>query len=93
MSRESVRISFAHDALNELQAFADDARNDYLKASSSEKNYTICGAEFGLENIGNIALVRKSVHSSKEVERYFRHHLRHCMPHLNFRPHLNDTDA
>ena len=58
VSRESIRISFTYVALNGLDVFAADVRNAYLQAPSSHKNYMTCGPEFGLENIGKIALIQ-----------------------------------
>ena len=29
-----------------------DIRNSYLKSPTSQKNYIICGPEFGMENVG-----------------------------------------
>ena len=48
VSRESVRIAFTYAALNNLDVFAADIRNAYLQAPSSQKDYIICGPEFGL---------------------------------------------
>ena len=52
VSRESVHIALTYAALNELDVFAADIRNAYLQAPSSQKEYIICGPEFGVENIG-----------------------------------------
>ena len=52
VSRESVCIALTYAALNDLDVFAADIRNAYLQASSSQKDYIICGPEFGVENIG-----------------------------------------
>ena len=52
VSRESVRIALTYAALNELDVFAAVIRNAYLQAPSSQKDYIICGPEFGVENIG-----------------------------------------
>ena len=48
VSRESVRIVFTYAALNGLDVFAADIRNAYLQAPSSQKDFIICGEEFGL---------------------------------------------
>eukprot|EP00957_Ditylum_brightwellii_P135793 10357071-Ditylum_brightwellii.AAC.1 len=50
VSRESVRIAFTYAALNDLSVCAADIQKAYLQASSSQKDYIICGPEFGLEN-------------------------------------------
>ena len=52
VSRESVRIALTYAALNDLDVFAADIQNAYLQAPSSQKDYIICGPEFGVENIG-----------------------------------------
>jgi hypothetical protein len=57
VSRESVRIALTYALLNGLQVCAADIRNAYLQAPSSQKNYIICGPEFGLENVGKRALI------------------------------------
>ena len=48
LSRESIRIAFTYSALNDLDVCAADVRNAYLQAPSSEKDYIVCGPEFGL---------------------------------------------
>ena len=48
VSRESVRIAFTYAALNGHPVCAADIQNAYLQDPASEKNYFICGPEFGL---------------------------------------------
>jgi hypothetical protein len=57
VSRDSVRIAFTYAALNGVDVCAADIKNAYLQAPSSCKNYIICGPEFGLENVGKVALI------------------------------------
>ena len=52
VSRESVHIALTDAALNDLDVFAAIIKNAYLQAPSSQKDYIICGPEFGVENIG-----------------------------------------
>ena len=52
VSRESVHIAPTYAALNDLDVFAADIQNAYLQALSSQKDYIICGPEFGAEKIG-----------------------------------------
>ena len=52
VSRESVHIALMYAALNDLDVFDADIQNAYLQAPSSQKDYIICGPEFGVENIG-----------------------------------------
>jgi hypothetical protein len=44
---------------------AVDTRNAYLHAFTSEKYFTICGQEFGFENIGKRALVIQALYDGK----------------------------
>eukprot|EP00957_Ditylum_brightwellii_P089790 6838946-Ditylum_brightwellii.AAC.1 len=50
VSCESVRIAFTYASLNDLSVCTADIRNAYLRAPLSQKDYIICGPEFGLEN-------------------------------------------
>ena len=45
------------------------------KAPSSQKDYIICGPEFGLDNIGNVSLIHRSLYRGKSAGRDFRNHL------------------
>jgi hypothetical protein len=84
VSRESVRIAFTYAALNGLDVFAADIRSAYIQAPSSCKDYIICGPEFGIENIGRVALIWRALYGGKTAGRDFRNHLRSCMRHLDF---------
>ena len=84
VSRESVRIAFTYAALNGVDVFAADIRNAYLQAPSSQRDYVICGIEFGLENVGKVALIHRALYGGKSAGKDFRNHLRSCMRHLDF---------
>ena len=84
VSRESVRIAFTYAALNGLDVFAADIRNAYLQAPSSQKDFIVCGPEFGLENVGKVALIHRALYGGKAAGRDFRNHLHSCMQHLDF---------
>ena len=84
VSWESVQIAFTYAALNDLQVFAANIRNPYLQVPSSQKDYVVCGPEFGIENIGKVALIHRALYGGKSAGRDFRNHLRSCMHHLNF---------
>ncbi len=84
VSRDSIRIAFTYAAMNGLDVFAADIRNAYLQAPSSQKDYILCGPEFGIENIGKIALIRRALYGGKSAGKDFRNHLRSCMRHLDF---------
>ncbi len=64
-----------------------------MQAPSSEKHFIVCGPEFGLENIGRVALVRRALYSGKVAGRDFWHHLRDCMGHLEFSSSRADPDV
>ena len=93
VSRESVRIALLYAALHDLEVCAADIRNAYLQAPSSQKDYIICGAEFGIENLGKRALITRALYGGKAAGSDFRNHLRHCMRHLNFEACLADPDV
>ena len=93
VSRESMRIAFTYAALNGLDIFAVDIKNVYLQAPSSQKHYIICGVEFGLENIGKVALIPRALYGGKTARRDFRNHLRACMHHMNFISCPEDPDV
>ena len=93
VSRDSVRIAFTYATLNGLNVCAGDIRNAYLQAPTSEKHYIVCGPEFGLENVGKIALIKRALYGGKSAGRDYRNHLRACMRHLNFVSCLADPDV
>ena len=84
LSSESMQIAFLYAALNGLDVFAADIQNVYLQAPSSRKDYIVCGPEFGLENIGQIALIHRALYGGKTARRDFQNHLRSCMHYLKF---------
>ena len=84
VSRESVRIAFTYAALNGLEVFAADIQNAYIQAPSSQKDFVVCGVEFGIENVGRVALIHRALYGGKSAGRDFRNHLRSCMHHLEF---------
>ena len=90
--RESVCIALTYAALNDLDVFAADIRNAYLQAPSSQKDYIICGPEFGVENIGQTALIHCALYGGKAAGRDFRNHLCSCMEFLNFKSYLADPN-
>lgn len=93
VSRESIRITFTYAALNGLDVCAADIRNAYLQAPSSRKDYITCGPEFGLENVGRVALIHRALYGGKTAGRDFRNHLRSCMKHLSFTSCPADPDV
>ena len=92
VSRESIGTALAYVALNGLDVVAAEIRNAYLKARSSQKDYIICGLEFGLEHFDKKAITRREIQGGKAAGINFRNHLRECMFHLNFDSRPEDTN-
>ena len=93
VSRESVRIAFTYAALMDVDVWSCDIQNAYLQAPTSEKYYIICGPEWGLENVGKVAIIVRAIYGGKAAGRDFRNHLRDCMEHLGFQACLADPDV
>ena len=93
VSRDSVRIAFTYAALNDLDIFAADIKNAYLQAPASEKHFIICGPEFGIENVGRVALIRRAWYGGKSAGKDFWEHLRSCMEFLGFTSCLADPEV
>ena len=70
--------------MKNIDVMAADIRNEYLKATSSDKNYIICGPEFGLENVGKVAPIIHAIYGGKSSGDDLWKHLRSCMNHLGF---------
>ena len=93
VSKESVRIAFTYAALNDLDVCMADIRNAYLQSPTSQKHYIICGPEFGMENVGKVAIMHRAVYGGKTSGRDFRNHLRSCMEFINFTSCPADPDV
>ena len=93
VSRESIRIALTYAALHQIDVKCADIKNAYLQAPSSEKHFIYCGPEFGLENVGKVALIRRALYGGKAAGRDFWHHLRSCMEHLKFESSKADPDV
>ena len=72
---ESEWIALTYTALNGLDVCATDIQNAYLQVPSSQKDYIICGPEFGLENIGKVALIHCALYGRKSAGKDFQNHL------------------
>ena len=57
------------------------------------KDYIICGPEFGLENIGKVALIKRALYGGIESGRVFWHHLQSFMDFLGFVSCRGDPDV
>jgi hypothetical protein len=93
VSRESVRIALVAAALNCLPVCACDIQNAYLQAPSSERHYVICGPEFGLDNIGKVAIIVRALYGGKSAGADYWRHVRQAMSTMNFTPCTADPDV
>ena len=93
VSGESVWIAFMYAALNNLDVCAADICNAYLQAPLFQKDYIICGPEFGLKNVGKVALIHWALYGSKSAGCDFRNHLCSCMHHLELSSCPADPDV
>ena len=93
VSRESVRIALTYAALNDLDVCGADIQNAYLQAPSSEKHYVICGAEFGIENIGKRAIIRRALYGGKSAGADYWRHVRQAMAEMDFKTCKADPDV
>ena len=84
IKRKCTNSLHLRSALNIVEVCAADSRNAYLQAPSSQKDYIVCGAEFGIENMGKIALIHQTLYGGKSAGKDFRNHLRSCMRQLDF---------
>ena len=85
VSRESVWITFTYAAIHGLDILTAEIRNSYLQAPSSQKDYMVCGPEFGIENVGHVAQIHRELYGGKSAGKDFWNHLRSCMHHLNLK--------
>ena len=67
-------------------------KNAYLQSLSSETHYIICGAGFGLENIGKVAPICRALYGGKSSNADFWKHICSCMMYLGFNSCKSDPD-
>ena len=84
LSSESVHISFILSALTGIEVCASDIRNAYLQAPSYQKDYIVCGPEFGIENLVKYALVWRDLYGGKSAGMDFLNYIRSWMRYLDF---------
>ena len=72
VSRETARIALTYAALNSINAVAAHIlKNAHLQAPSSKELFIICGEEFGLENVGKIAIITRHFTVARGQDRIF----------------------
>ncbi len=81
-------------ALNDLEVMSADIQGAYLNAPCKEKVYTICGPEFGRDNIGRVAIIEKALYGLKTSAFAWREHLSETLcSALQFSPCYADNDV
>ena len=93
VSRESIRIALTYASLNGLPVYGADIQNAYLQAPTTEKHYIICGPEFGLENVGKIAIIVRALYGGKSAGADYWNHVRKAMLDMNFQSCKADPDV
>jgi hypothetical protein len=93
VSCESVRIAFTYASLMGLDICACDIQNAYLQVPSSEKQFIICGPEFGLENVGKRAKVIRALYGSKSAGADYWRHVCQAMLEMGFESCKADPDV
>ena len=71
-------------AWNRLDVDAAETSNAYFQSLSPKKDYTLCGPEFEIENIGKKVLIRRALNGGKAARRDFRNHFCEFMRQLKF---------
>jgi Reverse transcriptase (RNA-dependent DNA polymerase) len=93
VSRESVRIAFLLASLNDMDVLSADVQGAYLNAPCHEKVYTTCGMEFGIENVGRVAVIVKALYGLKTSAFAWREHLSQTLTKLGFKFCVADNDV
>ena len=75
-----------------IDIWGADIQNAYISAPSSERYWIICGPDFGSEESGKKAIVKRALYGMKSAGRDFRNHLRDYMSHLGYHPCCADPD-
>ena len=79
VARDSIRIALTYAALDKLEVTAADVLNAYVHASLSKKHYIICNDDFGIENRGKGALIRRVLYGGKMARHNYWLNIRACM--------------
>jgi hypothetical protein len=74
VTRESVRIALLIAALNDMSVLGADISNAYLNAPTTEKVWTILGAEWG-SDAGKKAIIVRALYGLKSSGAAYRNHL------------------
>jgi hypothetical protein len=93
VSRESVRIALLIAALNDLQVMGADISNAYLTAPTTERYWTVLGAEWG-PDAGKRGIIVRALYGLKSSGAAYRNHLAsYLREELKFESCLADPDV
>jgi hypothetical protein len=93
VTRDSVRIAFLIQALNELDILAADVGNAYLQAPAREKVHTTAGPEFGPNNVRRTVIIVRAMYGLKSSGAAWHAHLSETLRSMNFTPSYADYDV
>ena len=93
VTRESVRLFFLIAALNGLDVLSCDIQNAYLNANTKERNYFICGLEFGPQNEGKPVLIVKALYGLRSSGAQWREHMANTLRLGGFKSCKADADV
>jgi hypothetical protein len=83
----------AGGALNDLDLLAADIGNAYLNAYTREKVHTVCGLEFGYQNVGKIAVITRALYGLKSSGAAWRSMFAASLQELGFTSCIADPDV
>ena len=63
---ERARVALTHSALNDVPICVYDIQNAHLKEPSSE-NTIFCGQQFRLKNVGEHAIIVRTLYGAESV--------------------------
>ena len=89
---DSVRLTFLLADLNKMDLLMADVSNAYLNAYTSEKIYTRCGQEFGINLQGKLAIIKKSLYGLKSSAASWHRTMNNYLWSIGFKPSKGDSD-
>jgi hypothetical protein len=92
VTRESVRIALLIAALNDMSVLGADILNAYLNAPTTEKIWTVLGAEWG-SDAGKHAIIVRALYGLKSSGAAWSNHLASYLRSLSFTSCLADPDV
>ena len=90
--RNNIHIVLVYLALHGIDVMAADIRNAYVKTTSLERHYIICGLQFYILNEGKIALICCDLYGGNVSRRNLWRHLHSYMKQPGFELSRADSD-